>query len=83
MSQTGLSLVGVRDHPWVAVFVMASSVQEVAMEALWRARPECPEHPNGHPLQLDEADGVALWACPETGDIIAKVGELCVGAESP
>jgi hypothetical protein len=80
-SGTGLWL-GAEADPLEAVFDMASCVQEVAMEVLWRAWPECPQHPNGHPLELDEADGAAVWVCPETGNTIATVGELSERAES-
>jgi hypothetical protein len=70
-------------EPLHAVLDMADCVQEVAMEVLWRAWPKCPQHPNGHPLELDVADDAALWACPETRVIIARVGELSEDAESP
>ena len=78
---TGLWLgIGMPDDapPWEAVLDMAEQVQEVAFEVLWRPWPECPHHPNGHPLEPDAQEGQAVWTCPTGGDIVATVGELPV-----
>jgi hypothetical protein len=55
--------------------------------AVW---PRCPQHPNSHPLSAtvvaadsdadsdtdsDTAD-FAVWTCPKTGVVVARVGEL-------
>jgi hypothetical protein len=39
--------------------------------------PPCPEHP-GRPHRLDPAvrDGAAVWACPESGQVIGAIGAL-------
>src|SRR5262249_16234681 len=54
------------------VWWLADQVQEWEVEALWRVGrsatwPECPEHPNSHPLQpdVDGEDG-AVWRCPRS-----------------
>lgn len=77
VSGTGLWLAGDLEEPVDAVLEMAAQVQEFAIEVvLWRAWPRCPTHPTGHPLELAEANGSALWACPESGHVVAEVGEL-------
>jgi hypothetical protein len=60
---------------------VADQVQEWAVEALWRAGrsatwPECPEHPDSHPLTARVHDDRAVWGCPRTGHLICGVGEL-------
>ena len=46
----------------------------VGRSASW---PECPEHPNSHPLEPVVAgeDG-AVWRCPRSGDVICAIGAL-------
>ncbi len=51
---------------------LADLVQDVIVEELpARGRPavwpECPDHPDSHPLQPAETDGPAMWSCPRTG----------------
>ena len=73
---------------------LADQVQEWAVEAQWSVGapavwPHCPQHPNSHPLTATVAadDGVgvgagaAVWTCPNTGAVVARVGELPGGAE--
>jgi hypothetical protein len=60
---------------------VADQIQEIAIEARWASQmsatwPECPAHPNSHPLQARVVDGRAVWCCPETGAVIAEVGTL-------
>jgi hypothetical protein len=59
---------------------VADQVQEWAVEELWHDRPtnwpRCPEHPDTHPLQATVVDGAAWWACPHTGDRVARIGSL-------
>jgi len=60
---------------------VAGQVQEWAVEALWRAdrpavRPECPQHPNSHPLAAAVEDGRAVWFCPRTGHLVNDAGRL-------
>lgn len=59
---------------------LADQVQEWEIEELaavgrpatW---PECPDHPNSHPLQpvLSDQD-TAVWRCPRSGHVISQVG---------
>jgi hypothetical protein len=68
---------------------LADQVQEWAVEALWAAGksavwPQCPEHPDSHPLQpqvVDEYTSAAhaVWCCPKSGHVIASIGELAAG----
>jgi hypothetical protein len=60
---------------------VAGQVQEWAVEALWRAGrpatwPECPEHPNSHPLTAEVRDNRAVWICPATGHVLNDIGRL-------
>ncbi|MEY9861668.1 hypothetical protein ABH935_007311 [Catenulispora sp. GAS73] len=60
---------------------LADQVQEWAVEALWTAGvaavwPHCPEHPNSHPLRATVVDEAAVWACPKSGAVVARIGEL-------
>jgi hypothetical protein len=60
---------------------IADQVQEWAVEELWsRGRPatwpECPLHPDSHPLEPVVVAGTALWQCPKTAEPVAAIGEL-------
>ena len=65
---------------------LADQVQEWAVEALWSIGksavwPQCPEHPDSHPLQPQVVDEYtdaahAVWRCPKSGHVIAPIGEL-------
>jgi len=60
---------------------LADQIQEWAVEALWTEGvaavwPHCPEHPNSHPLRATVVDEVAVWACPRSGAVVARIGEL-------
>jgi hypothetical protein len=60
---------------------VADQVQEWAVEALWRAGrpatwPECPEHPNSHPLTAAVQEDRAVWICPRTGHLVNVIGRL-------
>ncbi|GHB53813.1 hypothetical protein GCM10010306_054260 [Streptomyces umbrinus] len=73
-------------RPAMLLAHVADQVQEWAVEALWgqgepAVWPQCPSHPDTHPLAAtveegDEAD--AVWVCPSTGDTAARIGELPV-----
>lgn len=60
---------------------LAEQVKDWAVEALaaqlkpavW---PECPAHPDSHPLDAGVVRGVAVWSCPRTRQVVAPVGEL-------
>jgi hypothetical protein len=60
---------------------LAQQVQEWEVEALWHTGrnsswPECPIHPNRHPLSADMRDGYPSWYCPVTGAAISEIGAL-------
>lgn len=63
------------------IAAVADQVQEWVVEALWQdgrpaTWPECPEHPDSHPLAARWEDGQAVWACPRTGDQVSRIGDL-------
>jgi hypothetical protein len=43
------------------------------MSATW---PECPTHPNTHPLEAALLSDRAVWRCPKNGEVIAEIGTL-------
>ncbi|MGH4027574.1 hypothetical protein ACQB60_01415 [Actinomycetota bacterium Odt1-20B] len=63
------------------VVVLAEQVKDWAVEALaaqlkpavW---PECPDHPDSHPLDAGVVRGVAVWSCPRSRRAVAPVGAL-------
>jgi hypothetical protein len=60
---------------------VAGQVQEWAVEALWRAGrsaswPDCPEHPNSHPLEPAVQHDRAVWLCPKTRHLVGDIGRL-------
>ena len=62
---------------------VADQVQEWEVEELSaRGRPatwpECPEHPNAHPLSPVVRDRRAVWVCTTSGVPVADVGGLLV-----
>jgi hypothetical protein len=62
------------------VAAMADQVQEWAIEELWGQAstnwPECPHHPNSHPLKAITRDGVAVWSCPADQTPFSQIGAL-------
>lgn len=63
------------------VALAADQVQEwVVEDQLWRAGatawPSCPAPRHTHPTRAVAADGVAAWACPVSGEVVAPVGGL-------
>jgi len=64
------------------VWWLAQQVQEWEIEELWHEGrsttwPECPEHPNSHPLEpgVDGTD-TPVWRCPSTQEAICAIGTL-------
>jgi hypothetical protein len=62
---------------------LAEQLQEWEVEELCSAGrsatwPECPEHPNSHPLEpvVEEEGSGAVWRCPRSGDVICAIGAL-------
>jgi len=63
------------------VVSLADQVQDWAVEALWGVGrspvwPECPEHPDSHPLRAVERNGAAIWVCPVSLNEICRIGSL-------
>ncbi|AJT70029.2 hypothetical protein T261_8436 [Streptomyces lydicus] len=60
---------------------LADQVQDWAVEALWSEGasavwPQCPMHPDMHPLTATVRTGTAVWVCPKRGTRVARIGEL-------
>ncbi|MGH3166970.1 MAG: hypothetical protein ACRDN0_13925 [Trebonia sp.] len=60
---------------------VADQVQEWAVETLWQEGrpatwPECPAHPDSHPLTAVMRDGRAVWTCPKTKHVVGDIGTL-------
>ena len=60
---------------------LAEQVQEWEIEELAAAGlatwPECPDHPDSHPLEPAAAEqNQAVWRCPRSGHVISQVGAL-------
>ena len=60
---------------------VADQVQEWAVEELWylgrpATWPECPFHPESHPLEPAVIADTALWQCPKTAEPMGAIGEL-------
>ena len=54
---------------------LADRIQDDVLEELWGpVWPECPGH--RHPCAAELIDEVAVWACPSTHEIVARVGSL-------
>ncbi|ANP48421.1 hypothetical protein AVL59_01495 [Streptomyces griseochromogenes] len=60
---------------------LADQVQDWAVEALWSEGlsavwPQCPTHPDTHPLTATVRTDAAVWVCPKRGTTVARIGEL-------
>lgn len=60
---------------------LADQVQEWEVEELAAAGrpatwPQCPDHPGSHPLSPGTNDGEAVWSCPASGRVVARIGAL-------
>lgn len=60
---------------------LADQVQDWAVETLWSEGasavwPECPTHPDTHPLTATVRTDTAVWVCPKKGMTVARIGEL-------
>lgn len=63
---------------------LADQIQEWEVEELSAAGrpatwPECPLHPNSHPLAPQAQGNQAAWCCPASGQLIAVIGALGPG----
>lgn len=68
------------DLPSAAQLVaVADQVQEWVIEEFGATRsnwPQCPWHPNNHPLSAALIDERGMWVCPASGTPVARIGEL-------
>jgi hypothetical protein len=75
---------GVRvDRSWpdfAQVASVAEQVQEWAFDELWGTAasnwPQCPQHPNNHPMKASIQDSVAVWVCPVDDMAFCNIGSL-------
>ncbi|WKX69773.1 hypothetical protein [Streptomyces sp. XD-27] len=79
-SGTGIGLWLGRNHA-ERIAHIADQIQDWAVEALCAALkpavwPECPTHPDSHPLQPEVKGGIAVWSCPHTRQTVSLIGEL-------
>ncbi len=66
----------------LADHVQEWEVEELAAEGRAATWPQCPEHPNSHPLDAAaDPDGTAVWHCPKSGRVAIPIGQL--GAPAP
>ena len=77
---TGISIVSGESDAEQVVSV-ADQVQEVAIETLWMERlpvtwPQCPLHPDTHPLDPYLVQGRPVWRCPRSSTVVADIGSL-------
>lgn len=56
--------------------VVVEWLPELGLPAVW---PECPDHPDSHPLRVSDDQGTAVWICPRTGDRVGAIGHLTPG----
>lgn len=62
--------------------MVADQVQDWAVDSVRRGDrsnwPPCPAHPANHPLEAVAVDGVAVWRCPRSAQVVAEIGHLVV-----
>ena len=63
---------------------LADALQDAEVEELNRLGrpatwPECPDHPDSHPLQPMERGGRAMWVCSAADRVIFAIGFLPAG----
>jgi hypothetical protein len=66
---------------------LADQVQEWEVEELAAAGrsatwPECPQHPDSHPLAPQARGDQAVWCCPASGQVIGVIGTLANTVDS-
>jgi hypothetical protein len=69
------------------VAAVAGQIQEWVIEALWRdgqpaTWPQCPEHPNSHPLTAAVQEDSGAWICPGTGHRVDDIGGCMLRTDS-
>jgi hypothetical protein len=58
----------------VAEEVQEWEIEELAAVGRSATWPECPDHPNSHPLNAVTGGGNAVWRCPRSGRAISAIG---------
>jgi hypothetical protein len=66
------------------VAMIADQLQDAVVESLpWLGLPavwpECPDHPDSHPLEAVCDDAAAVWICPRTSRRVGPIGHLTPG----
>ncbi len=84
ISVDGVSAIGIvvaADDPVVraADDVADWLVEQLPAAGLAATWPVCPGHPGTHPLVADRAGNDAVWRCPRSGTVHARIGELAAG----
>ena len=54
-------------------------VEELAAAGRPATWPQCPQHPDSHPLAPQARGAQAVWCCPRSGHVIAVIGALPPG----
>ena len=58
----------------VAEAVQEWEIEELAAVGRPATWPECPDHPDSHPLDAVVDGGKAVWRCPRSGRAISAIG---------
>jgi len=77
---TGISIDS-EESPVEQLVSVTDQVQEAAIEALWLAGrpvtwPQCPRHPDTHPLEPVVASSRGIWRCPRDDTPVDDIGTL-------
>ncbi|BCW34048.1 hypothetical protein StoSoilA2_01040 [Arthrobacter sp. StoSoilA2] len=65
---------------------VADQIQEWVIEenrATCSNWPQCPQHPNNHPLTPRVVSDQGVWTCPASNRPVAAIGELFTGSPKP
>jgi len=73
---------------WARVAMVADQLQEWVIEDCWASGaptnwPQCPHHPDTHPLRASADDDAAMWRCPADGTPISPIGAIEPPRETP
>lgn len=75
-SSTEGSSVDLDDSSADMAWKVADRVQTILMEARRQIVPDCPRHPNTHPLRASALNDRPVWVCPADQVAIAEIGKL-------
>lgn len=65
---------GAEEVARVAEQVQEWEIEELAAVGRSATWPECPDHPDSHPLSAVVDGGNAVWRCPRSGQVISAIG---------